>query len=291
MVKNGIISQEDAMSAFKEKIIIKKKINYNLKVAPYFLDYIKYYMVKKYGEENLLTKGYRIYTSVDLKLQDYARKALRKGLEAIREYIDNLFISEGKDVIKLRPIHCNDITCMASDFVLSGGSRRSATIHIFSKDDDEMIKAKQGTWWIDHPYRSRSNNSAVLVRDKTSKEEFWDRVRGDEISEIDKDIACEVFDMAVNMGVKAAIRNLQKAINITYGEWVDAKAKDFITVDGIVGKETLSALEIIKDYDGMYALAECFRKLRALKYAQIVKNNPNQAVFIYGWLKRALKVG
>jgi len=83
MVKNGIISQEDAMSAFKEKIIIKKKINYNLKVAPYFLDYIKYYMVKKYGEENLLTKGYRIYTSVDLKLQDYARKALRKGLEAI----------------------------------------------------------------------------------------------------------------------------------------------------------------------------------------------------------------
>ncbi len=83
MVKNGIISQEEAFKALKEKITIRKKINYNLTVAPYFLDYIKYYMTKKYGEENLYTKGYRIYTSVDLKLQNYARKALRKGLEAI----------------------------------------------------------------------------------------------------------------------------------------------------------------------------------------------------------------
>lgn len=154
-------------------------------------------------------------------------------------------------------------------------------------DGVKFLKSGDITAALGSAYNNKLNQLVMLFY----KEEFWDRVRGDEISEIDEDIACEVFDMAVNMGVKAAIRNLQKAINMTYGEWVDAKAKDFITVDGIVGKETLSALEIIKDYDGMYALAECFRKLRALKYAQIVKNNPNQAVFIYGWLKRALKVG
>ena len=83
MVKNDFITQTEAMKAFKENIVIKKKVNYNLTTAPYYLDYIKYYMLNKYGEEKLLTGGYKIYTSVDLKLQDFARRALRKGLEDI----------------------------------------------------------------------------------------------------------------------------------------------------------------------------------------------------------------
>ncbi len=82
MVKNKMITQEQAIKAFKEKIKIKKRINYNLTVAPYYLDYIRDYMVKKYGEDALYTAGFKVYTSVDLKLQDYARKALRDGLEA-----------------------------------------------------------------------------------------------------------------------------------------------------------------------------------------------------------------
>jgi penicillin-binding protein 1A len=81
MEKNKIITHEDAVKAFNEKIVIKPKINYNLSVAPYFLDYIRDYMIKKYGEDKLYTAGFKIYTSVDLKLQNYARTALRKGLE------------------------------------------------------------------------------------------------------------------------------------------------------------------------------------------------------------------
>ena len=81
MVKNKMITQEEAIKAFKEKITIKKRVNYNLTVAPYFLDYIRDYMIKKYGEDALYTAGYKIYTSVDLKLQDFARKALKDGLE------------------------------------------------------------------------------------------------------------------------------------------------------------------------------------------------------------------
>jgi ribonucleoside-diphosphate reductase alpha chain len=59
-----------------------------------------------------------------------------------------------------------------ADAVLSGGVRRSATICLFSPDDEEMMNAKTGNWFIDNPQRGRSNNSAVIVRDETTPEEF-----------------------------------------------------------------------------------------------------------------------
>jgi ribonucleoside-triphosphate reductase len=60
----------------------------------------------------------------------------------------------------------------ASDAVLSGGVRRSATICIFSPDDQEMATAKTGNWFQENPQRARSNNSAMLLRDKTTREQF-----------------------------------------------------------------------------------------------------------------------
>lgn len=50
--------------------------------------------------------------------------------------------------------------------------RRSATICLFSPDDEEMLSAKTGNWFIDNPQRGRSNNSALLVRDNTTKEQY-----------------------------------------------------------------------------------------------------------------------
>jgi ribonucleoside-diphosphate reductase alpha chain len=60
----------------------------------------------------------------------------------------------------------------ASDAVLSGGVRRSATICLFSPDDGEMAAAKTGDWFVSNPQRGRSNNSALLLRDATTRERF-----------------------------------------------------------------------------------------------------------------------
>jgi intein/homing endonuclease len=51
-------------------------------------------------------------------------------------------------------------------------THNSATISLFSLDDDEMMKAKTGQWYIDNPQRARSNNSAVLKRDEVTKDAF-----------------------------------------------------------------------------------------------------------------------
>ena len=74
---------------------------------------------------------------------------------------------------RLRPIDAYDLVMHASDAVLSGGVRRSATICIFSADDQEMVTAKTGNWGHENPQRARSNNSALLLRDDTDKEEFF----------------------------------------------------------------------------------------------------------------------
>lgn len=73
---------------------------------------------------------------------------------------------------RLRSIDVYDICMHAADAVISGGVRRSATICLFSHDDEEMVKAKTGNWGSTNPQRGRSNNSAVIIRDEISKQEF-----------------------------------------------------------------------------------------------------------------------
>jgi ribonucleoside-triphosphate reductase len=65
---------------------------------------------------------------------------------------------------QLRPVEIYDICMFAARSVLSGGIRRSATICLFSPDDQEMMDAKTGDWFSKHPQRSASNNSAVVPR-------------------------------------------------------------------------------------------------------------------------------
>lgn len=72
----------------------------------------------------------------------------------------------------LRPIEIYDICMFVARAVLSGGIRRSATICLFSPDDEEMMNAKTGNWFEKNPQRSGSNNSAVIPRSEGSRDIF-----------------------------------------------------------------------------------------------------------------------
>ena len=72
----------------------------------------------------------------------------------------------------LRPIEVYDINMFIAKAVLAGGIRRSATICLFSPDDEEMMNAKTGNWFDRHPQRSASNNSAVLARSDNNTGHF-----------------------------------------------------------------------------------------------------------------------
>ena len=98
-------------------------------------------------------------------------EGLRRSLDKIEHLLQGIVL-ESKEPIALRPIDVYDIAMHAADAVLSGGVRRSATICLFSPDDEEMMNAKTGNWFMENPQRGRSNNSAVIVRDKTTPEQF-----------------------------------------------------------------------------------------------------------------------
>ncbi len=99
---------------------------------------------------------------------------LRKALNLIEDLIEKE-VKNGEN--RLKSIVLYDICMYISDAVLSGGIRRSATICMFSKDDKDMLNAKTGSWFIDNPQRSRSNNSVVLLRDETTLEEFKEIIK------------------------------------------------------------------------------------------------------------------
>src|SRR5690606_22947541 len=73
---------------------------------------------------------------------------------------------------RLTPLECHDIMCHLANAVLAGGIRRSAMISLFSADDEEMLTCKFGKWWERNEQRGRANNSAVLHREDTTREEF-----------------------------------------------------------------------------------------------------------------------
>lgn len=95
------------------------------------------------------------------------------GLRIALQKCEDLLVSQilnGEE--KIKPIIAYDFIMHMADAVLSGGVRRSATICMFSKDDEEMMNAKTGDWFINNPQRGRSNNSVMLLRDEINREEW-----------------------------------------------------------------------------------------------------------------------
>ncbi|MCZ8202968.1 ATP cone domain-containing protein [Gemmatimonas sp.] len=133
----------DALDALMRSYLDNKKIEFN------------YSSIRRRGSP-LKTSGGRAPGHIPLK----------KALSAVERMLDQV---SGR---ALRPIEVYDILMHVAVAVLSGGIRRSATICLFSADDDEMAAAKTGNWFETNPQRGKSNNSAVLVRHQHTEQEF-----------------------------------------------------------------------------------------------------------------------
>ena len=97
-------------------------------------------------------------------------KGLKNAHKKVKVILD--FIIEENDQTRLKTINAYDILMHCADAVLSGGVRRSACSVIFDASDEDMMNAKTGKWYEENPQRARSNNSAILVRGKTTFVEF-----------------------------------------------------------------------------------------------------------------------
>jgi len=103
------------------------------------------------------------------------------GPEPLKECLFQIqkVLDRKKDGEQLKPIEVHDIICHIADAVLSGGIRRAALISLFDLHDEEMLTCKYGNWWENNPQRGRANNSAVTIRSKVRKKDFfnlWEKI-------------------------------------------------------------------------------------------------------------------
>lgn len=100
-------------------------------------------------------------------------EGLRRSIERCETLLETHINRIGNhECTLISPITAYDFVMHMSDAVLSGGVRRSATICLFSLDDEEMIKAKTGNWFSENPQRARSNNSAIVHKKLHTKDQF-----------------------------------------------------------------------------------------------------------------------
>lgn len=112
-------------------------------------------------------------------------------------------------------------------------------------------------------------NSSQQLKDSVKqlfKANYWDTIKGDLIN--DQQVASQVFDTAINMGVGTASKMLQNAAEVK--------------IDGIIGQQTINAVNALNGLN----LYNAFIALRKAKYEVIIANNPSQEVFRKSWLSR-----
>jgi penicillin-binding protein 1A len=84
MVEVGMISQAQADQALAEPLnFLARRPNVYRQVDPQFSEVVRIQMSGYLGEEELLTGGYRVYTTLDLRVQAMARQAVQEGLAAL----------------------------------------------------------------------------------------------------------------------------------------------------------------------------------------------------------------
>ncbi|MDQ7783977.1 MAG: PBP1A family penicillin-binding protein [Desulfomonilaceae bacterium] len=83
MQEDGYITEAQYDEAIEERPEIVTTENPNSKIAPGFVEHVRKYIVKKYGETALYKGGLQVYTTVDLELTKAARAAMEVGLEEL----------------------------------------------------------------------------------------------------------------------------------------------------------------------------------------------------------------
>jgi lysozyme family protein len=115
------------------------------------------------------------------------------------------------------------------------------------------------------------DSSLATVRDLSLQDakniyeiEYWNKINGNALP---SDLSVAVFDTAVNMGVTASVKMLQDILGVSQ--------------DGIVGPQTLSAIE---NYNGN--LVSDLLNARETRYMEIAEKDQRQNAFLKGWLNR-----
>lgn len=134
--------------------------------------------------------------------------------------------------------------------------------------NDRGGATKYGISQLAYPSLDIRNLTEQQARD-IYKSDYWDRICGDDIGS--QVVAENIFDTAVNMGVKAATKLAQAVCAMP-------------TIDGIFGAKTTTMVNGYKDEDFICH----FTLAKIARYTHICIEDKTQSKFLLGWITRAL---
>lgn len=79
MESEGYISHRQRLNAIKASIFLSDKRGDSIE-NNYFMDYVKNYLVERYGKDQVYRGGMKVYTTMNKRAQEEAQVAIRKGL-------------------------------------------------------------------------------------------------------------------------------------------------------------------------------------------------------------------
>ena len=123
---------------------------------------------------------------------------------------------------------------------------------------------------------------------KVYKSEYWDKLNLDSISNISTNVANEMFDTGVNMGIVEAGKILQRCLNVLNNM---GSIYPDITLDGVIGQQTINALTKYINYrksdSTLYVMMNC---LQGSYYVDLAEKREKDETFIYGWFSKRVKI-
>lgn len=147
----------------------------------------------------------------------------------------------------------------------------------------EELRNERGEIVVSVLNRRLSANKAFMDAVKTlSRRHYWQPAGCDEMH--DEELATEVYDAAFNCGVKNAIRFLQQALNELRFNWNNKERYDYLSVDGIFGNRTLSALNQMAGLSK--SVIGAFRGERYIFHKKQIAKDASQARFMASWASR-----
>jgi penicillin-binding protein 1A len=136
----GFISQDQKEKALRIPLRIQSRESAYFSKAPYFTEFIRHQVERKYGKEKLYQEGLRIYTTLDLSFQRMAQKSVEMGLrdldkrQGFRGPLHTLSEKEVKEFLNKKK---GAVTSLSQNEIFEGV--------ILSKDDSKKFY----TVWVE----------------------------------------------------------------------------------------------------------------------------------------------
>jgi lysozyme family protein len=121
---------------------------------------------------------------------------------------------------------------------------------------------------------------------------FWLPIGADQLP---RPLGEAVFDQAVNGGLSAGKKLLQRAVNqcLMEARRIGATPPALLAIDGSLGAHTRATVDWVLRFPGkgMPALIAAYRDAVRERYRAIARRYPSQQRFLRGWLARAERLG